>query len=176
LYITEEELEQLCKHASRQNRNRDRAAFRLAFEQGLRRQEICNGEWTHVDLKERVYKAVRLKNSNTTLHPMSDKCVALLKAWKKEQTELYGPCRYIFTTRQHNKMSPSTIWYAIKKAGEKAGIEIPLTTHMLKHSLGHHVAKVSNGNILEVKRLLGHKNVRNSFRYCEGYASDIRYF
>jgi integrase len=99
IYIIEDEVDLICKHASKQNRNRDRAMYRLGFEQGLRVSEIRNCEWTMIDFKERIFKAVRLKNSLTTVHPISDKLVSYLKAWKKEQEEVYGAQRYVFTTR-----------------------------------------------------------------------------
>ena len=85
-YLTEAEVERLCKAACTGNRNghRDETMILIAFRHGLRASELVNLRWDAIDLEQGKVHCSRRKNGASSVHPLTDVELRALRRLKHE--------------------------------------------------------------------------------------------
>jgi integrase len=192
-YLTEEEIERFFRviHSIR-----DRAIFRLMYHRGLRASEP--GRLQFADYRPggagagRARMLVRrCKGSITAEHVLLDVEVKALKAWIRvypwdavQNLERSGPLfpsrngpRQVCTAgvRHERGISSDMIEVLMLRYCILAGIPRDKAhPHSLKHSCGTHVAKLLNGNVVEVQDHMGHADIRNTMRYVRSTERETR--
>lgn len=133
-----------------------KAIITIALNCGLRRNEILNLRWNDVDFDNLIISIWETKNNTPRKVPMNALVLDALHSMDRKG-------EYIFTnTRTGERIKD--IKTGFKAACRRAEIQ-DLRFHDLRHNCGTQM--VMNGvDIVTVKEILGHKDIRTTLRYC----------
>ncbi|EDK0309350.1 tyrosine-type recombinase/integrase, partial [Salmonella enterica] len=156
------------------NECRDKTMFCLMYIHGLRVSEVSGLMMSDIDIHEKIIHIRRLKNGFSTVHPLHQKEVALLKAWVKlRHGYICDPSRnWLFLSMYGEKISRQWIYKICKKYGRKSGIPVNIHPHMLRHACGYALANQGMDTRL-IQDYLGHRNIRHTVLYT---ASNVERF
>lgn len=148
----------------------------LAFYTGLRRKEIIQLKWEHVNLEERFLRVTDTKNGYERSVPIFDALYSQLLSWKKfngnPKKGLVFPSpksnSKIEIALTGNTVSKRFKFYATKKAKLKSSINF----HGLRHSCATFLLR-KGFNVIEVKNMLGHKSLEVTNKYVHLVANDL---
>jgi integrase/recombinase XerC len=144
---------------------RDAAIIRLLFNNGLRRGEVVELDFCHLNLAAATLSIKgkgRTYRETVTLAPQT---VEALSSWIAVRGTAEGP---LFTSTSHNgtagnRLSTKAIERICKGRGSVAGIE-SLNPHALRHSAITNA--LDNGiNVYDVAKFSRHKNIQTIKRY-----------
>jgi type 1 fimbriae regulatory protein FimB/type 1 fimbriae regulatory protein FimE len=161
-YLTPAEIEKLIK-AAREGRwsLRDTTLIKVAYRHGLRAVEACQLEWSQVEFGGSAALHVRrAKQGKPAVHPIRGDELRMLTALRKE----YPDSGYVFTSERGTPFTPGAINRLVKIIGERAGLQLPVHFHMLRHSCGY---KLANDGIdtRAIQDWLGHVSITHTTRY-----------
>jgi integrase/recombinase XerD len=166
--LTEEEVEHLL-NAPDPNTTlglRDRTMLEVLYATGLRVSELVSLEITAVNLRQGVLR-VTGKGDKDRLVPLGEEAQNWLARYLKEARQELVEKRSndaLFCTRLGAAMSRQSFWYLIKRYALKAGIDKPLSPHVLRHAFATHL--VNHGADLRiVQMLLGHSRITTTQIY-----------
>jgi integrase len=134
------------------------AALRLALETGMRAGELCGLTWDRVDMARKVATLPMTKNGSARQVPLSPGAVEVLTALKA----LNKP-----TVLAMNVQQLDAIW---RKGRDKAGIA-DLHFHDSRATAVTRLARKLD--ILDLARMIGHRDVRSLMAYYRSTAEDI---
>lgn len=166
-YITEQELETLIKgrvkgkRESKKRVARYQAMLSLLFYHGLRRQELCNLKWSHIDFAAGVIHVPRLKGGVNSVHPLVSKEKALLEYLKSESKG-----EYVIESPQGDQMSVDGIASFFRRVNKQKLLPLKLHPHMLRHGCGFHLAN-KGIDTRSIQVYLGHSSIRSTEIYTE---------
>jgi integrase len=138
---------------------RKTAAFlQLLKETGMRAGEAWNLEWTDVDNESKNVRITPEKGSNPRVLPLSNKCLAMLNALRKDRKRVFGDYPRNGFARSFHRQRKSL---SVK-------LQNPRIQQISFHTFRHwkatmHYHKVRD--LIDVMRLLGHKNIKNTMIY-----------
>lgn len=137
-----------------------RPVVMTAFYAGLRRKEIINLEWQHVNFDERTLTITESKSGKERKVPIRSKLFNVLKAWHRKESKpksgLVFPSRKAFT--ENIKMSGRNITRVFKYYTRKANLSEGVNFHGLRHSCGTELMRLGF-DINEVAKILGHSSI-----------------
>ena len=143
---------------------RDRCLVLLLFRHGLRVSEACGMKLSQVDSESRVLHVARLKQGLSTTHPLRGDELRLIKAWLKERAGMNPVSEDFFISERRGPLNRKTVWAAIRRYGEQAGLPLPAHPHMLRHACGFALADQGADTRL-IQDYLGHRNIQHTVRY-----------
>ena len=143
---------------------RDRCLVLLLFRHGLRVSEACGLKLSQVDSESRVLHVARLKQGLSTTHPLRADELRLIKAWLKERERMGPAGDDFFISERRGPLNRRTVWAAIRRYGEQAGLPLPAHPHMLRHACGFALADQGADTRL-IQDYLGHRNIQHTVRY-----------
>ncbi|PNK88334.1 Tyrosine recombinase XerC [Serratia odorifera] len=144
---------------------RDYCIVYLSFTHGLRVSELCSLRLSDIDLEERTICIYRLKNGFSTIHPLRDKEVVMLRAWFKLRDEFNGAdSEWVFLSAKGLKISRKRVYSLISNLGVMANIPVKVHPHMLRHSCGFALADQGVDTRL-IQDYLGHRNIQHTVTY-----------
>ncbi|MGE0290244.1 MAG: tyrosine-type recombinase/integrase [Bradyrhizobium sp.] len=147
--------------ACREARNRALLPLvRLAFETAMRRSELLNLDWRHIDLTRRTAYLPDTKNGEARSVPLSSSAVDILQSLYK------GTSGFVF-----ERMTAEALKRAFVRAVKRAGIE-DFHFHDLRHEATTRFFE-RGLNIMEVASITGHKDLRMLRRYTHLKAEDL---
>lgn len=139
----------------------------LALGTGMRRGELLNLSWRHVDFLRGVIHVVNTKTARDRIIPMSQRVREVLIEQRETQKG-----DLVFTSRRIAKRRAGEGLVDVKKAFtmacSEAGIE-DFHFHDLRHTFATRLGD-AGCNATTIARLLGHSNIQMSMRYT--HASD----
>ena len=152
--------------ATRGSRNeaRDRCLLLLMFRHGLRVSEACGLTLSQVDSDSRVLHVSRLKQGLSTTQPLRSDELRAIKAWLKERERMKPVGKSFFISERRGPLNRRTVWLAIRRYGERAGLSLPTHPHMLRHACGYALANQGADTRL-IQDYLGHRNIQHTVRY-----------
>jgi integrase len=128
----------------------------VALNTGMRRGEILNLKWQHVDFKRNIIHLYNTKNGEKREIPINEPVSMLLTELGKYK---YG--EYVFA---HKSGIPYTnVTKSFCTALNKSGIK-DFKFHDLRHCFGSHLV-MSGIDLNTVRELLGHKSISMTLRY-----------
>ena len=138
-----------------------RDAVIFAIETAMRRGEIANLEWKHVDPRRRVAHLPETKNGESRDVPLSPRAVEVLtrraKVRSLKDSRVFG-------------VEPNGISQAFSRVCKAAGIR-DLRFHDLRHEATTRLAE--RFQPLELARITGHKDMKMLLRYYNPRAEDL---
>lgn len=139
----------------------------LSLNTGLRRGELFNLRWPHVNLQGKTLTIAGedAKTTETRHIPLNAEALATLQAWKK-QGDAGG---YVFPGQEGERMTDvKTAWLELLK---NAGIE-DFRWHDMRHDFASRLV-MAGVPLNTVRDLLGHSDIKMTLRYAH-LAPDIK--
>lgn len=166
--LSEQEVEGLL-HAPDINQPiglRDRAMLELLYASGLRVSELVTISVNEVSTQDGVVR-VTGKGNKTRLVPMGEEAadwiVRYLKYGRPEMLQQKLSDALFVTTRAAG-MTRQAFWYLIKRYALLAGINKPMSPHVLRHAFATHLLN-HGADLRVVQMLLGHSDISTTQIY-----------
>ena len=166
--LTEKEVESLL-HAPDMHTaqgERDRAMLELLYATGLRVSELVSLGMQQLNLRQGVVR-VTGKGNKERLVPLGEEASLCLQRYlKTSRTQILGSQRSdaVFPSNRGKAMTRQTFWYMVKRYALQAGINKPLSPHVLRHAFATHL--INHGADLRVvQMLLGHSDISTTQIY-----------
>jgi len=160
-YLSTSEIERIRKAARSCGRHghRDDTLILLMFRHGLRVGEVTTLRWEQVDFQQGFLHVKRLKNGLSSTHPLKGLEIRALRKLKRSYESLY-----VFSSERKAPLTNRTVQHIISRAGQLAGIDFPIHSHMLRHSTGFYLANKGK-DTRSIQSYLGHANIKNTVIY-----------
>ena len=142
--------------------HRDATMILIGYRHGLRASELCDLQWSQVELATGRLHVRRAKNGSPSVHPMQGDEIRALRRLQREQ----GPSSHVFMTERDGPMTPKAFHALFGRIGERAKMRFPVHPHMLRHGCGYALANAGH-DTRALQAWLGHKNIQHTVRYTE---------
>lgn len=144
---------------------RDRSMLELMYSSGLRVSELLNVETKSINFEDCILR-VKGKGSKDRILPFSeyarDYMVLYFNQFRNKIE--YKNCKYFFISKKGEQLSRQFFWKQVKKYALKAGIEINVSPHTLRHSFATHLLE-GGADLRLVQELLGHSSINTTEIY-----------
>ncbi len=138
-----------------------RAMLSLIYACGLRRSELLNLKFEHIDSKRNILIIKQSKGKKDRIAPLSLKIIEMLR----EYYTAFKPKVYLFEGQElGTKYSEQSLQKVLKQALEKVKITKPVTLHWLRHSYATHLLE-SGTDLRYIQELLGHNSSKTTEIY-----------
>lgn len=145
---------------------RDRAMLELLYASGLRVSELVGINVNEVSTHDGVVR-VTGKGSKTRLVPMGEEAadwITRYLAWARPQILQMRLSDALFVTNRAESMTRQAFWYLIKRYALMAGINKPISPHVLRHAFATHLLN-HGADLRVVQMLLGHSDISTTQIY-----------
>lgn len=149
---------------------RNRALIATLYRAGLRLSEALNLTPRDLDMETGEGEAQRGAGQKSRPFGLDEGAIELIRRWKVARTQLAKPRGFdplnapLFCTLSGGQLSPRYVQAALKRLGEKAGIEKHVHPRVLRHAFAVELAKEGIPTD-EIQAALGHENIETTERY-----------
>ena len=156
---------------------RNRVMLALAYDAGLRREELCALAITDVDFSRRLLsiRAETTKNRQSRVVPYSVVTSEMLALYLRKRRELSrAPGPLFLSESRRNQAQPLSIWTwtkVIKNIAAHANLP-QLTTHTLRHLCLTDLAR-ADWDIHEIAIFAGHRSIQTTLQYIHLSGRDL---
>ena len=128
----------------------------------LRVSELCDLQRNQIDFQSAAIHIRRVKRGTPATHPLTGNEMRALRKLKSENEA--SP--FVFVSELGTPFTTMGFSQMLKRAAEKAGLDIKVHAHMLRHACGF---KLANDGVdtRSLQSYLGHKNIQHTVRYTE---------
>jgi integrase/recombinase XerD len=159
---------------SRVNGVRDRAILEVFYSAALRLSELARLEVRDVDFGRGLVAVRAGKGGKSRMAPLGEEAVGWLRRYLREARPRWsGRCDTLFLGQTGLPLSPHWLQVKIRRLGQKAGIDKPVTAHTLRRTCATHLL-ASGASPWAVKELLGHADLSTLGRYVSLSLHDLR--
>jgi len=175
-HLTDQEEEALLAAVSQHGSLRDRTLLVLALHTGLRAEELCRLQPTHVHLGRR--------SGHVTIYGKRNKYREVpLNSTAREALSTYLPTlpsetAYVFPSRKRGRAGEATgplgeraLGYIISKYAGQARVA-DVSPHDLRHRFGYRMARTVP--LHRLAQLMGHDSLDTTLRYVRGTQQDLQ--
>ncbi len=145
---------------------RDRAMLELMYASGLRVSELVSLPMLSVSLVEGALR-VTGRGARERLLPFGEEAHAWLQRYLAESRPAVLGRRSsdaLFVTGRGAAMTRQMFWKIVKAAALRAGIDVPLSPHTLRHAFATHLLN-HGADLRAVQLLLGHADISTTTIY-----------
>lgn len=145
---------------------RDRSMLELLYACGLRVSELVGLRLEELNVRQGVLRIVG-KGDKERLVPVGDEALHWLGRYLREgRPELGADPRIeeLFLSRRGEAMTRQAFWHRIKRYAVEAGIDKPLSPHVLRHAFATHLLN-HGADLRVVQMLLGHSSLSTTQIY-----------
>jgi len=159
--------------ASSAYRARNLAIVHVFFHCAVRVAELVSINRSQVDFERRAFLGVRAKYDKELVLPFNDVVADHLERYLEERDAKHGKSGPLFLSDRGHRLSVRAVQDLLTRYGKRAGIDRPVTPHLLRHaSATEHAA---NGTPLPViQSLLGHRSIKTTQRYVHANGAQQR--
>lgn len=166
--LTESEVEALLNAPNLDTAHglRDKAMLEMLYATGLRVSELVNLAISQLNLRQGVIR-VTGKGNKERLVPVGEEAMLVLEQYLQEARKELLKGRNVdvlFPSNRGQAMTRQTFWYAIKRYTVLAGINKPLSPHVLRHAFATHLLN-HGADLRVVQMLLGHSDISTTQIY-----------
>jgi integrase/recombinase XerD len=150
----------------------------LAYDAGLRREELCLLEIRDIDPSQRLIRirAETTKGRNARMVPYSEQTGLLYMAYLQERRNLSRARGPVFVSEsRRNRGEPISIWTwskVVEGIAERAGVQ-RFTTHTLRHLRLTDLASCG-WDIYEIALFAGHRHTDTTLQYIHLSGRDLK--
>lgn len=146
---------------------RNRAILEVMYSSGLRVSEVISLQLTNMYMDVGFIRVIG-KGNKERLIPIGDEAVKYVTIYKEtiraHQSPKKGFENTLFLNRRGTGLSRVMIFYIIKEAGQKAGIQKNIHPHTLRHSFATHLVE-GGADLRAVQEMLGHESITTTEIY-----------
>ena len=175
-YLTEQEYKKLLrtvrKNATVYFKERDLAIVTMLLGMGLRLSELTALDIGDLSLDDGSIKITR-KGGKERILPANDEVMISIQRYLKTREDR-SPQSPLLLSKRNRRISNASIWHLVRKYMRQAQIEKDkLSPHTLRHTFATMLLRQGE-NILTIKELLSHKNLRTTERYLHLNNQDLK--
>ena len=141
----------------------------IARQTGLRRSNLLDLTWQQVDLINRRIIVPRTKNGEPIGLPLTDTAVNVFRGLEGKK---HAESAYVFCEGEGKPYSLHRVSKAFQRACSAAGVH-NCRFHDLRHDFASSLVQ-RDVDIFTVSKLLGHKDLRMTLRYCHLAPENLR--
>jgi len=142
------------------NNIKHRCIVSLLYSAGLRRSELLNLKISDIDSARMLIRVQDAKGSKDRYSILSETTLIDLRVYYKQ----WKPKAYLFESPKGGKYSANSVGKIVANAAANAGINKPVSPHILRHSFATHL--LENGTDLRhIQLLLGHSSTKTTEIY-----------
>ena len=141
---------------------RDRAMLEVLYATGLRVSELIGLRLDGVNTEAGFVRCIG-KGSKERIVPLGASAAAAVLAYQRAR-RVQKPTNFLFLNNRGGKLSRMGFWKILKAYGIRAGIQKPLTPHVLRHSFATHLLE-RGADLRAVQTMLGHANISTTEIY-----------
>ena len=144
---------------------RDKAMLETMYSSGLRVSEIINLEVKNVNLNRGVIQ-VYGKGAKERKVPLGDYAIEYINKYIREvrNKNPKKDSKYLFLSKYGTPITRQYFFKMIRKYALIAGIDRPISPHILRHSFATHLLE-NNADLRAVQEMLGHTNIATTQIY-----------
>lgn len=151
---------------------RDRAILELLYSTGMRVSELVSCNMANLDFETEMVM-VRGKGNRERLIPFGAQAVKSLRIYLTEREELLRTRlqqgkkfdqNSLFLNSRGTRLTARSVERMISNYGRKAGLDKPVTPHVLRHSFATHLLEMG-ADMRSVQELLGHASLSTTQIY-----------
>lgn len=145
---------------------RDKAMLEVLYGCGLRVSELVSLNVNQVNLRQAVVRTFG-KGEKERLVPLGDEAVHWINQYiRNARAELLDGVieETLFVSTRKRCMTRQTFWHRIKYYAKRAGIDAPISPHVLRHAFATHLLN-HGADLRVVQLLLGHSDLSTTQIY-----------
>ncbi len=145
---------------------RDRAMLEMMYAAGLRVSELILLRSVDVSLNDGIVRVIG-KGDKERLVPIGEEALSWLSRYLRESRSLLlsgKTSNSLFVTERAMAMTRQGFWKMIKRYGLKAGLQMSLSPHTLRHAFATHLLN-HGADLRVVQMLLGHADISTTQAY-----------
>jgi integrase/recombinase XerD len=146
---------------------RDRALLETLYATGSRASEVVQLRLADLYLDSGFCKCLGKGNKQRVV-PLGKPALAALRAYLTEMrprlVRANADAPWVFVSRGGKALTREMLWILVKKYVRRAGLNVAVSPHTLRHSFATHLL-AGGADLRLVQELLGHSNIRTTQRY-----------
>lgn len=151
---------------------RDRAILELLYSTGMRVSELVASNMASIDFDNEMVR-VKGKGNRERMVPVGAPAVKALQGYFAAREELLRnrlqqgkktDREALFLNNRGTRLTARSVERLIAEYGRKAGIDKPVTPHVLRHSFATHLLEMG-ADMRSVQELLGHASLSTTQKY-----------
>lgn len=148
---------------------KQRTIFKTAYASGLRVGEVAGLKISDIDSDRMTIRINQGKGKKDRYTILAKSLLPDLRLYY----QAFRPRIWLFPGSKKDKpINVNTIQKAFKTSLQIAGIQKPVSMHSLRHSFATHFLE-NGGNLIKLKELLGHRNLRTTMMYVHLQHKDL---
>jgi len=156
---------------------RDRAMLELLYATGMRVSELIGVRPADLHLDEEFLTCIG-KGSKERLIPIGAQAVDWVRRYMREARGQMAKDKArssprLFVNARGGPLSRVGFWKILKKHGRKAGIQAPLSPHVLRHSFATHLLE-RGADLRAIQMMLGHSDLSTTQIYTHVLEARLR--
>ena len=149
-----------------------KAMILTLYSTGMRASELAHLKISDIDSERMLIRIDQGKNRKDRYVRLPAKLLSILRLYWLAQNP--KPKTWLFPG--YSEVQPinrNTVRITVTKAKEAAGIQKPVTTHMLRHSFATHMLE-DGVDIRKIQLMLGHRSLRTTAKYLHVASNYLR--
>ncbi len=167
-YLTTEEVDNLLRQpdVSAPQGLRDKAMLELLYATGMRVSELIHLRWSDFDSGLGIVRCLG-KGNKERLIPVGKSALRAVEAYLLGGRSAFcknGQEPFLFLNRRGGPLSRVGFWKILAAYGRRAGISVPLSPHLVRHSFATHLLE-RGADLRSIQLMLGHSDISTTQIY-----------
>jgi integrase/recombinase XerC len=154
---------------------RDKLIIDVLYSTGMRRQELINLQWSHINQAAKQIKILG-KGNKERLVPVSESLISSLKNFKqitKERALNPHGLLFVFLTNDGQQIYPNLVYRIVRKYISLCSTVDKKSPHVLRHSFATHMSN-NGAKLNDIKELMGHASLASTQVYTHNTIEQLK--